>query len=341
MPTFKPRLARKLRFALPLALAALMPAVAGAAQPRFKSAEDALKQGIGAFVGGYYEIAHPALEAAAESNLFLGQFYLARLYADNSGSYTDHAKAYILYQRISDEHTDADPDDDSRAPFVAKSLTALARYVRQGLPELGLKPNPERASNYLRHSATFFNDEDAQFELAKLNLYGEPDEIDVAKGVHWLSTLSENGHAGGQAVLALELWRGKVVKRDPVRALTLIAVAAENAPPADSIWIEDIYQNIYCGSASGTRKQVRPIVADWRNRYGRKPEIRDRSGLGQLNAEAVRTCQNGEHVVPVGSGDGEASAGTGASKLPDADVPRYLKGDVVSAPERGTSPQER
>ena len=335
----------------------LLPAIAGAAQPKFKSPEEALKQGIGAYVGGYYEIAHPALEAAAASNLFLGQYYLARLYADNAGSHTDHAKAYILYQRISDEYTDADPDDDSRAPFVAKSLTALAGYVRSGLPELGLKPNPDRAGEYLRYAATFFNDEDAQYELAKLNLYGEPGEIDIPKGVHWLSTLSQKGHASGQAVLAMELWRGKLMPRDPVRALTLIAVSLENAHPSDRVWIEDFYQNIYCGSGSSTRRQVTGLVADWRERYGRKPDVRDRSGLGTLSAEAVRMCQNGEPVATFEGGRIDAVTGATVGKLPPLTEPPFLKGGAaggfggggadagvmrdVSTPDPAGNPQER
>jgi hypothetical protein len=333
--------------------AALMPVTGGAgADPRFKSPEDALKQGIGAFVGGYYEIALPALEAAAAANMFLGQYYLARLYADNAGNHTDHAKAYMLYQRLSDEHTDADPDDDSRAPFVAKSLTALAGYIRNGLPEIGLKPNPGRAATLLRHSATFFNDEDAQFELAKMNLYGEPGEINITDAKHWLSTLSQKGHAPGQAILALEQWRGKVLARDPVRALSLIAIALENAPPADRVWIEDIYQNIYCGSGASTRKQATGLVADWRDRYGRKPVVRDRSGLGILSADAVRTCENGEAVVPFDSGRISAPGGVAGKLPPLKEPPSFMTGDTtgsvpggalrdVSTPAPAGDPQER
>lgn len=311
----------------------VLPHAAAAADPKFKSPQEALKQGIGAFVGGYYEIAHPALETAAAANLFLGQYYLARLYADNAGSHTDHPKAYMLYQRISNEHSDVDPDDDSRAPFVAKALTALAGYVRTGLKEIGLKPNPELAEYYLRHSATFFNDEDAQFELAKIYLYGEASEINVPQGKHWLSTLSQRGHVGAQAVLALEQWRGKILPRDPVRALSLIAIALENAPPSDRVWIEDIYQNIYCGAGSSTRKQATGLVADWRDRYGRKPVVRDRSGLGVLNAEAVRTCQNGEPVAPVYR-DAQHREGPATSSLPPAlgETQMFLKGGAAESP---------
>jgi hypothetical protein len=119
----------------------------------------------------------------------------------------------------------------------------------------------------------------------------------VPLGRHWLSVLSQNGHAGAQAFFADLLWRGKHVEPDPPRALALIAVAVDNAQPQDAMWIEDIYQNIFCGAAEGTRKQATGIVAQWGNRYGRKPTASyDRSGLPQLTAAPVRTCRNGEPV---------------------------------------------
>ena len=104
---------------------------------------------------------------------------------------------------------------------------------------------------YLREAAQFFRDEDAQFELAKLYLRGDGIESDVPYAKHWLSVLSQKGHAGAQAFLADLLWRGKYMKADPVRALALISVAVANAPPYERVWIEDIYQNIYCGAGAG------------------------------------------------------------------------------------------
>ncbi len=278
-----------------LVLCALVGA-AGAAESMYRSPQEALDQGIGAFNGGYYEIAVPALKFAADSDLFLAQYYLARIYSDNNGSRTDHVKAYELYLKIAAEHTDVDPDDDQRAPYVAKSMTQIAGYLLTGLPEVGLKPNSRIAAEYLREAAQFFRDEDAQFELAKLYLRGDGIDSDVPYAKHWLSVLSQKGHAGAQAFLADLLWRGKYMQANPVRALALISVAVANAPPYERVWIEDIYQNIYCGAGQGIRKQATGLVADWRTRYGRKPVIHDPSGLGVLNMRAVRTCQDGEPV---------------------------------------------
>jgi len=270
---------------------------AGAAPGKYSSPQDALDQGIGAFNGGYYEIAIPALEYAADAHLFLAPYYLARIYADNNGSRTDHAKAYELYLKIAEEHTDVDPDDDQRAPYVAKAMTRIAGYLINGLPEINLKPNSKIAMEYLREAAQFFRDEDAQFELAKLYLHGDGIESDVPYAKHWLSVLSQKGHPGAQAFLADLLWRGKYMKADPVRALALISVAVSNSPTYERVWIEDVYQNIYCGVAQGVRKQATGLVADWRTRYGRKPDTRDDTGLGLLNIQATRTCGNGEPVL--------------------------------------------
>ncbi|MEI9901346.1 MAG: hypothetical protein WDN31_15730 [Hyphomicrobium sp.] len=76
--------------------------------------------------------------------------------------------------------------------------------------------------------------------------------------------------------------------------------------------------------AQGVRKQATGIVADWRTRYGRKPDTRDDIGLGSLTVQAPRTCGNGEPVlydinaiVPDGAGT-PAKPGARPAALPDA-----------------------
>jgi TPR repeat protein len=288
--------------------------VASAAPSKYASPQVALDQGIGAYNGGFYEIAVPALEYADQAHLFLAPYYLARIYSDNNGPLTDHTKAYELYLKMAEEHTDVDPDDDQRAPYVAKAMTQIASYLMSGLPAAGVQPNALLAAEYLREAAQFFRDEDAQFELAKLYLRGEGTDSDRNYAKHWLSVLSQRGHSGAQAFLADLLWRGKYMAADPVRAFALITVAVANASPYERVWIEDIYQNIYCGAAQSVRKQATGLVADWSTRYGRKPDLRDRSGLGILNTQANRTCGNGE-PVPLVSG---ASAAGVVPQLPPA-----------------------
>jgi uncharacterized protein len=279
--------------------AALLPVSAWAGTTPFVSARDALKQGMSAYQGGYYEIAIPALEYAAGADESMANYYLARIYADSTSSHTDHAKSYMLMQKVVDELADVDPDNDTRAPYVGASLTTLARYIRAGLPDIGLAPDLDRAVEYLQNASVIFDNEDAQFELAKLQLKGEGVETNVSKAKHWFSVLTQKGHAGAQAFLADLLWHGKHMDPDKPRAMALISIARNNAPAQEALWIEDIYQNIYCGAAQGIRKQASGIVAGWGDRYGRKPSARDRDLEVALSAGPVRTCQNGETVDPL------------------------------------------
>jgi TPR repeat protein len=273
----------------------------------FKSADDALRQGVAAFNGGYYEIAVPALEAVAETNPAVGRFYLARIYADNEGAYTDHVKAFKIFKSLAE---DVDPDDDTLAPIAATSLTAVSSYLRDGISEANVKPDATAADRALQRAALTFNNEDAQFELAKVLLRGEGPDITlggqddpsskIENGRHWLSRLSRSGHAGAQAFLADLLWRGKFVAKDQAAALNLIDVAVAHAPPHERVWIEDIYQNIFCNAGEGVRQQATGRVAEWHDRYGRRQEKHaDKSGLDDLAADPVRTCANGEVVRPM------------------------------------------
>lgn len=286
---------------------------AGAATLTFKSPEDALRQGVSAFNGGYYELALPALEAVVPTNPVMGKFYLARIYGDNEGSYTDHGRAFKLFKSLADELQDCDPDDETLAPIAAWSLTEVSRYLRRGIPGAGVAADPYAADRALQRAALTFNNEDAQFELAKVLLRGEgPDLVlggggrdlssKIENGRHWLSRLSRQGHAGAQAFLADLLWRGKFMRKDQAAALNLIDVAVSHAPPHERVWIEDIYQNIFCNAGEGVRQQATGRVAEWHSRYGRRIETStDKSGLADLAVSPVRTCANGEVVKPMAS----------------------------------------
>ncbi len=213
MRTFKLLLAGSIA-----ALFTLSAAIAG--EVTFRSPEDAMKQGISAFNGGYYELALPAFEALEATKPQVARFYMARIYGDNEGAYTDHGKAFALYKALADELQDVDPDDDELAPIAAKSLTAVSMYLRDGITDAGVSPDVEAADRSLQRAALTFNDEDAQFELAKVLLRGEGPNIKmqgfedpsskIENGRHWLSRLSRVGPPGAQAFLADLLWRGQV-----------------------------------------------------------------------------------------------------------------------------------
>jgi TPR repeat protein len=317
-----------MRISSGIVLAALMVGAAASAtaagETRFGSPQAAFEQGLGAYKSGYYDVAIPALEeAAAEGkglNQFFAEFYLARVYSDNAGGHADHAKAYMLFQKLADENADADPDDGQRAPFVARSLTALAGYLQRGVKEIGVRPDRERAVDYLRHAATFFNDRDAQFELAKVYLSGSGSPEDVKRGMHYLSVLTEEGHPGAQALLADLLWRGRYVKKDEQRALALITVSVENAPAHERLWIEDIYQNIFCATSQGTRSQADGFLTRWRKAFAPRHPA-DQMGLGLYDLQPQRKCENGEVLDIRRAGDQSAVVAA-----PTAHPPEVMQG---------------
>jgi len=273
--------------------------VAAAQQPTVHSAQSALQRGLMAYQAGQQETAIPALmETAATgdpSARFFADFYLARIYSENVGAAADHTKAYMLFRKIADENVNVDPDRSQRAPFVAKALIALAGYVRAGVKEIDLPPNPRRAADYLNHAATFFGDKDAQFELARTYLSADGAGDDVKRGLHFLSALTEASHPAAQALLADVLWRGRHVQKDDQRALALITMAVENAPAHERIWIEESYATIFCAATQVTRQEADGIIARWRKMFAQpSPEP---AGLAARDLLPERQCADGETVA--------------------------------------------
>ena len=79
------------------------------------------------------------------------------------------------------------------------------------------------------------------------------------------------------------------------RALALITVSVDNAPTHERLWIEDIYQNIFCGTSQGARKQADGIVAVWRKVFAPQSAPPDHQmGLGLRDLQPSRKCEDGE-----------------------------------------------
>ena len=302
MPVARPKRVSMRIFSGALAAALIAFASASwATQPAvYETPEAAFEQGVAAYNSGAYAAAVPALSEAAlkgnEAARFFAEFYLARMYSDRTGGQTDHAKAFMLYRKIADEFTNIDPDDDHRAPFVAKAMVALAGYAKKGLPDLNMAADSRRAVSYLHHAALFFGDKEAQFELAKLDLSGGGSRDDVRRGLHFLATLSEQSYPPAQALLAEQLWTGQHVKTDQRRALALITMAVESAPAHERMWIEDVYHSMFCAASQGTRQEADGLMARWRRMFAR-PAADAIAGLGSHEVSPDRRCSNGEMVA--------------------------------------------
>jgi TPR repeat protein len=260
-----------------LATAALLAVAGVAAAQQDPAGQSALKRGVSAYHQGQQEAAIPALtEVAATGDAsakFLAEFFLARAYAEGAGAAANHTKAYVLYRKIADENVEV-PERSQRAAYVAKALVALAGYVHSGLKEIDLAPNPRTAARYLEHAATYFGDRDAQYELARTYVGpGKWTAGEISIGLHYLSVLTQTGHASAQATLAELFWRGRHVRKDEARALALAGLALANAPVHERKWIEDTYGAIFCGMPAATREAAGGLARRWsRMLSGAAPE---------------------------------------------------------------------
>ena len=160
--------------------------------------------------------------------------------------------------------------------------------------------------------------------------------------MHYLSVLTEEGYPGAQALLAELLWRGRYVKKDERRALALITMAVENAPEHERIWIEDIYQNIFCGTLAGHaqagRRHRRRVAQDVRAARARRPTAWG-SAARAAAAAHVRQRRGGRHPPRQRRrrGDAAGSVATPPAARPEVDAGqragfglRDVGGDVIA-----------
>lgn len=268
----------------------------------FKSQKEAFSNGISHFKQGNYALALPALEFSARSGWLPAKYYLAMIFADNAAAYTDHSRAYNLYREIVETAAnDTDPDDYHMAPIVSQSIVALGRYTRMGLPAIGLRADPIRAAELFNFAANRLNDQDAQYELAKMLLVGDGIAPDPVLALHFISSLAKRGHTSAQASMAEVLAQGKYAKPNMVEALAMIELALRNAPTQDRFWMAEIYQRIFCGSSHDVQKQASGLVAGWQTKYG-KPSSPQANGNGlDVEVNARRECQDGVKVPEIAS----------------------------------------
>lgn len=230
------------------------------------------------------------------------------------------AKAFEHYLRLADEYAEIDPHN-SKAPEVSRSFVALGWYYRKGIPEIGLKPDLERAAGLFRHAASYFGDPAAQFNLARMYLAGEGVQKSERLAVSWLANATKKRHAPSQALLGDLLWRGgEETRRQPAKGLALMALAQENADnEAQTRWIGKLHRRALAGSEAGQRAAAADFVKNWRASIGAKEAV-------------VVVSETPKAPDPQGKTDKTEQAGSSSeSDVAAANVP------VVLGPAGGTA----
>jgi TPR repeat protein len=240
---------------------------------KFASPSAAFNAATSAMQAGRADEAVRALEYAADKGMLDAIRKLARIYAAGEGVPKSDASAFGYYQRIADEFANISPRHPL-AGHVAEAFVALATYYRNGLAELGLKPDKVHAARLYRHAASYFGDPSAQFALARMYLAGEGVNANVRLAVNWLANAAKKQHAPSQALLGDLLWQGKNDSyHQPLKGLALLTLARDNAAgTADAGWIEKLYARATGEAAPEQREKARGLAARWRGAgKGRNP----------------------------------------------------------------------
>ena len=154
------------------ALRCLASAPALSAGVKYRSSQEALDQGIGAFNGGYYEIAIPALEYAVKggngTNSFLRRYYLARIYSDNNGARPTTPRPTSCSEASPRRTPTSIPRTTGARHSSPRLMTRSPAIPAQRNCRRSLSIRTRRAPWNTCTTPRVFGDEDAQFELAKL-----------------------------------------------------------------------------------------------------------------------------------------------------------------------------
>ena len=195
------------------------------------------------------------------------QLTLAKMYAKGLYVRRSDANAFYLYRRIYQDYREGGTSVRRGSPaekHIAQAYIELAKYYLKGLKQAGLPPDFNKALELLEAASINFADPDAQYMLAKMYLAGKGVNRNVKRAIRWLSNASrDHDHAPSHALLAEILWEGKLVRRQPVRALALITLARDNASPRDASWITAIYDTIINESNGQQKLLAANAVSRW------------------------------------------------------------------------------
>ncbi len=202
-----------------------------------------------------------ALERAAEKGHTAAQWKLGRMYADGIGVPQNDLRAFDYFSRIANLHADEAPGT-ARAHFVAEAFVALGRYYLTGIPNSAIKPDSGRAHQLFAYAASYFGDADAQYELGRLYLDGDPN--DVHEAARWFLLAASKGQCRAQVALGDLLFRGQYVPRQAARGLMWLTLGRDCAGP-NQAWIKPLYDNAFRRASDDERAMALVYLKDWLN----------------------------------------------------------------------------
>ena len=200
-----------------------------------------------------------ALQYAADQGRPAAQWKLGRMYADGTGVAQDDMRAFEYFSQIANSHAD-EPPGTPQAHIVANAFVALGRYYLTGIPNSTIKPDSVRAHQMFAYAASYFGDADAQYELGRLYLDGNPS--DVHEAARWFQLAATKGQCRAEAALGDILFRGVDMPRQAARGLMWLTLGRDCAGP-DETWVKPLYDNAFHRADDDERAMALLYLKDW------------------------------------------------------------------------------
>ncbi len=200
-----------------------------------------------------------ALQYAADQGHTAAQWKLGRMYADGNGVAQDDMRAFEYFSQIANSHAE-EPPGTPQAHIVANAFVALGRYYLTGIPNSAIKPDSARAHQMFAYAASYFGDADAQYELGRLYLDGNPS--DVHEAARWFLLAATKGQCRAEAALGDILFRGKDMPRQAARGLMWLTLGRDCAG-ADEGWVKPLYDNAFRRASDDERAMALVYLKDW------------------------------------------------------------------------------
>jgi len=200
-----------------------------------------------------------ALQYAAQQGHTAAQWKLGRMYADGKGVPQDDMRAFDYFSRIANMHAE-EPPGSPQAHIVANAFVALGRYYLTGIPNSDIKPDSTRARQMFAYAASYFGDADAQYELGRLYLDGNPG--DVHEAARWFLLAATKGQCRAEAALGDILFHGQYVPRQAARGLMWLTLGRDCAGP-DETWVNSLYDDAFRRASDDERAMALVYLKDW------------------------------------------------------------------------------
>ncbi|AGF76041.1 tetratricopeptide repeat protein [Bartonella vinsonii] len=214
-----------------------------------------LKRGMSAYKNGQINQALSALRCAADMGNIDARWKLGSIYAEGDGVPKNDYKAYNFFASIVEKAVDLDSED---ASYVSDALVRLAGYIKKGIPQSPVKPNPSYAARLYMQAAMNYGNSKAQYHLGKIFLRGEGREKNLLQAARWFQLSARKGNPPAQAMLGnMLIAEGKIA-----RGTAMLTVAYQKANVKDRDWIRPLKEHAIALCDEFEKRKAFSLVGD-------------------------------------------------------------------------------